>query len=60
MASSAIGFITSSCTIHTLDVSRAWKFSETHMYQTEAAIMNASGNLYVYGWLADQGNIAPA
>ena len=60
MASSAIGFITSSCTIHTLDVSKAWKFSETHMYQTEAAIMNASGNLYVYGWLADQGNIAPA
>ena len=59
MASSAIGFINSACAIHTIDISEPWQFSGTTR-QTKPVEMTASGNLYVYGWLADQGNIAPA
>lgn len=59
IASSALVFINSSCVIHAVDVSEAWKLSGTTR-QTKGAIMTVSGNLYVYGWLADQGNIAPA
>lgn len=55
MASESIGFINSTQTITHMSMDST--FTDKHTGWTE---LSATGNMYVYGWLADNGNVPPA
>lgn len=55
VASASIGFINSTQTITHITMNA--KFTDKHTGWTK---LTATGNLYVYGWLADNGNVPPA